>query len=442
MQLGRALRRTQDPPDHLGPEAGAAHAEQDDILILLGLLAELGERGLVDLLALGGGQPAEPLGLVAAGPHRRIVRPQLARPALLARLFDRLLDGRGEILGQIGGHRVELLAEELRALVGDRAVERIRRIGEALDAALDEAGGDAGQVEPEPLGLAQDFLGAIEIGGDRLGGLAMVAERVHRLGRHGVDRVAADQRLDIEHVRIARVLGAGRRPQQPLRHRALGGERLPARRGRDFEIMLIGHLGIGDRDLAAHRLERLDVVAAGLDLLVDRLVDRAVDAADEEARDRGDLVDRLTLGDARLEAGDIGLEHRLVGVDREQQRDVDVDAVLDRHLDRGQAGLGARDLDHQILAVDRLPQPPRGVDRVVGRHREIGRDLDRDIAVLGVERLVHRGQGIAGGRGCRRWRASHSWSRRWRRPRRCPSRAARHRRRSGRSPSRRSSGWR
>ena len=41
--------------------------------------------------------------------------------------------------------------------------------------------GDAGQVEPEPVGLAHHLLGGIDVGGQRLGGVAMIAEGVHRL---------------------------------------------------------------------------------------------------------------------------------------------------------------------------------------------------------------------------------------------------------------------
>ena len=51
--------------------------------------------------------------------------------------------------------------------------------------------------------------------------LAVIAECVHRRHRHGVDGVGTDQLLDIEHVAIGLVLGAGRRPKQPLRLGAL-----------------------------------------------------------------------------------------------------------------------------------------------------------------------------------------------------------------------------
>ena len=105
---------------------------------------------------------------------------------------------------------------------------------------------------------------------------AVVAEGIHGRRRHGVDRVGADQLLDVEDVAIGRVLGAGAGPEQPLRPRALGREPLPAGAGEEALVALVGELGVGDRDLAAQALERgakLGVVDASeplLDLLVDR----------------------------------------------------------------------------------------------------------------------------------------------------------------------------
>ena len=56
-------------------------------------------------------------------------------------------------------------------------------------------------------------------------------ERVDRLGRHRVDRVRADERVDVQKVRVGRVLGGGRRPQRALDLGTLGRQRLPAGAG-------------------------------------------------------------------------------------------------------------------------------------------------------------------------------------------------------------------
>ena len=107
--------------------------------------------------------------------------------------------------------------------------------------------------------------------------LAMIAERIQRRRRHGVDGVGADQLLDIEHVAVVLVLGAGGGPQQPLRLCALGRELVPARAGKQALVILIGELGVGDRDLALQRGQPF--LLAGIvgfrDLLVELLVDRA-----------------------------------------------------------------------------------------------------------------------------------------------------------------------
>ena len=119
---------------------------------------------------------------------------------------------------------------------------------------------------------------------------AVIAEGVERRRRHRVDGVGTDQLLDIEHIAVVLVLGAGGSPQQPLRLCAFGGELVPARAGKQPLVILVGHLGVGDGDLALQRGEALllgRVVGRG-DLVIELLVDRAVDPADEEGGDAGD----------------------------------------------------------------------------------------------------------------------------------------------------------
>ena len=209
---------------------------------------------------------------------------------------------------------------------------------------------DAGFVE-----LGENVLGVLDIFLKAVARLAVIAEGVERRRRHGIDRVGADQLLDIEHVAIVLVLGAGRGPQQPLRLGALGRELVPARAGKQLLVFLIGELGVGDRDLALQRGQPL-LFGAGRwrlrDLFVELLVDRAVDAADEEAGDAGDMGGIAALGDVFFQAGDIGLGDLDIDLLREQQRDVDADAFADQMLDRGQAFRRRRHLDHQVLAVD------------------------------------------------------------------------------------------
>ena len=177
-----------------------------------------------------------------------------------------------------------------------------------------------------------------------------------------------------------------------------GGERLPARTGEQAEILLVGDLGAGDGDLAAQALERRLVRAGALgQAFVDGLVDHAVDPAEEEAGDAVHPGDVAPTRLQRLQAGDVGLGHLEIGVDAEEQGDVDVDAVGDQLADRRNALGGARHLDHHVGPIDRPPQPPRLDQARLGVEAQVGRDLEADEAVLAPEGVVKRTQHVGGG---------------------------------------------
>ena len=67
------------------------------------------------------------------------------------------------------------------------------------------------------------FLAAVDVFGETVAQLAVVAERVESGRRNRVDGVRADQFLDVHDVAILGILGAGAGPQNTLRLRALGG---------------------------------------------------------------------------------------------------------------------------------------------------------------------------------------------------------------------------
>ena len=101
------------------------------------------------------------------------------------------------------------------------------------------------------LEVGHHALGACQIQLDRVRlRLAVVAERSDGRRRNGVDRVVADQRVEIERVGIGFVLCAGGGPQETLRARAALGQRFPARAGEQPLIIAIGELGVGDGHLA------------------------------------------------------------------------------------------------------------------------------------------------------------------------------------------------
>ncbi len=144
----------------------------------------------------------------------------------------------------------------------------------------------------------------------------------------------------------------------------------------------------------AHSRRWLERVVAGLEARVDEGVDRAVDAADEEAGDALHPAGVAALARERLQPREVGLGHRLVGLEGEQQRDVDIDPVADERLDGRNPGRRGRHLDHHVDAVHRLPQTTGLVERGLGVVGEVGRDLQADVAVAAAAAVVDRAQDV------------------------------------------------
>ncbi len=218
----------------------------------------------------------------------------------------------------------------------------------------------------------------------------MVAEGVQGLRRQGVDSVGADQGLDIEHVAVGRILHACGSPQQALRACPGFGQGFPWRRAQHRQIELIGDLGAGDGRLAAQRLQRLSLRIRCGDTAIDLLVDLGIDAAEKEACYAAHPRDIAASGHERLQAPHVRFRYGLVGVQAEQQGDVDVDAFADQGADGRRARVGSGHLDHDVRPVHRPPQPSRLGDRGLSVHREIGRDLKADVTVRAVQLVVDR----------------------------------------------------
>ena len=207
---------------------------------------------------------------------------------------------------------------------------------------------------------------AVRVGLESGARRAVVAESVERRGRHGVDRIGADQLINVENVLVSGILGSGAGPQQPLRLRAVRGQGAPAVLSKDSVVALVRHLGVGDGDLAH---EAVGFIASqGLKLSID---DR-VDAADEEARDACHVADITPGGGPFLESGDVGARDLFVHVAGKQQGDVDVDALADQLLDGRQSRGRARHLDHHVGARHGLPETASFGDRPLGVVRQEG----------------------------------------------------------------------
>ena len=224
----------------------------------------------------------------------------------------------------------------------------------------------------------------------------MITERFERGWRHGVDGVGTDQLLDVEHVAIILVLGSGGGPEQSLRPGALRLELLPARPREQPLVVLIGELGVCDGDLAFERRQSLffrGIVGAS-DLFIELLVDRSIDPADEETRDAGDMRGVAAATDVFFETGEVCLCDLQIHLLREQQRDIDADALADQMLDGRQALGRCRHLDHQIRALDLFPEPLGFADAGFGIHGQIRRDFKTDKTVFALQSVVDRAQHI------------------------------------------------
>ena len=106
--------------------------------------------------------------------------------------------------------------------------------------------------------------------------------------------------------------------------------------------------------------------------------------------DATDAMPRMSSppADPLLEPFEIGLDHLLVPLQREDQRDVDVEAGGGGVGDRREAFAGRRDLDHHVGPAEPGEQLLRLGEGALGVVREIGVHLDRDEAVAAVPLVV------------------------------------------------------
>ena len=226
----------------------------------------------------------------------------------------------------------------------------------------------------------------------------MIAERVQGCRRNSVDSVRTDQFFEVHHVAVRRILGAGARPQDTLRLRALGRERLPARRREYFLIRLVGQLAVGDGNLAENRLQLGLSRGIGflLDLFAEERVDERIDAADEEAGDTRNFADLSTARRVDFQRIDIRPRNVFVHALRKQQRDIDIDTFAQHLPNRRDAFGRARNFDHHVLAGNGSPQTARFFDRPLRVVGEIRRNFQAHIAVAAFRALVYRTQKVGG----------------------------------------------
>ncbi len=260
-----------------------------------------------------------------------------------------------------------------------------KRVGEGFDSLFFQFAGHIIHRNAEGLELGEDTARLVEVAGERDLGRAVIAEGVKRGRRDGVDGFGTDEGIHVEGVGVGGVFRARGGPQRTLDARAFEFETFPAMRGEDRAERLVGEFRVGDGGLAA---QGRALGQFGVDL--------GIDARDEERGDRGDVVNRLSRGQAVFEAVKVGDHHFGVTLQREDERDVDVDSRGDDGAYGGDALGRGGDLDHQVGLADAFPELFCLCDGGLGIVGEIRADFETDESVAAVRFFVKRQEQVAG----------------------------------------------
>ena len=163
-------------------------------------------------------------------------------------------------------------------------------------------------------------------------------------------------------------------------------QRIPPAAGEDVLESPVGLARVGERRGAGQ---------LGPPQALELAIDVRIHPRHEERRDRPH-VERKALLVAALQRLDVRLRDRLIRLNRKQQRDVDVDPLVQSLLDRGRALGSTRDLDHHVGAVEPLPVVAHLCQRALGVVRELRRHLERHEPVVAAGLAVHVGEHVGG----------------------------------------------
>ena len=114
---------------HLGAQARSAHAEHDGVGEGLPLHAPRKILVVGDIGVACAVQPAQPLVLILAGPDRSVLPPQPSDFPRCAPFLGAVVDGLSELGAKGKILLVDTAAEHGCALMGDRAIELVGRVG-------------------------------------------------------------------------------------------------------------------------------------------------------------------------------------------------------------------------------------------------------------------------------------------------------------------------
>ena len=209
--------------EDLDAEARTAHPHHDDVLeaALGDLLAEGLQLGRVRLDDARDVHPAEGvlddfLGVGVGLPEGRVLGPEPLDRVVLLERPDRLGHGLGIRLAEDRRLADPPLLEDLGLLLVDRRVELVERLLEQPDAVGQELIRDGVEVDPQAGQRVDQRAGLLHALGQGLLGDPVVLEGVEGRPRHGADGLRADQAGGVEGIGVFGVLGADRRPEEPL----------------------------------------------------------------------------------------------------------------------------------------------------------------------------------------------------------------------------------
>ena len=104
----------------------------------------------------------------------------------------------------------------------------------------------------------------------------------------------------------------------------------------------------------------------------------------------------LILGGAGFQSGDEHFGYLLVSRLREEQGDVDVDALFKKLPDCRDAFFGARHFDHDIGTIHHLPQTPRFIEGFLHFESQRRGYFQADVPVAMAAFVVDRAENIGG----------------------------------------------
>src|SRR6266853_2474820 len=126
-------------------------------------------------------------------------------------------------------------------------LQPVERLDELRHALALELRRDGLQIDIEPLHALARIAAFGNVALKTQLGSAEASIGIECLERHGVDRIGHHQLLDILDRAVGRILGRGRRPQQPLRPRTARRQALPLCAGEQLLVNPVGATGAGDR---------------------------------------------------------------------------------------------------------------------------------------------------------------------------------------------------